>query len=199
MFSSRHDSELFVRCVLSDEAFPSKCGGGIYTAPYGNFRVSDRTARIALSVQALIMVGLSCDAACVFVTDLLKEELGQSRRGRPSLRSRRQSFAGKVQTVRSLWNFHRKSQFRSTLPLVLWVDQFRRWKQWAFFADDDDLDFLGRIIRSKRGSVSAKKFRDAIDLCRSMLPRPKPGDWSWPLYVRMKYGYRQPEEEAGAG
>jgi hypothetical protein len=185
LFAGRRDCELFVRFLLSDEYRLD----GIYSnasVHRGPFRSSDRAARIAVSVQILRMSGWTSNEACIFVAEIVGKELGQSRRGRRPVHSQTRDLASKVQTVRSLWKSYQKRQFKSIAPLALWRNQFFWWKQWIFWSDDGNFDFLTEMFRKKRNDGAAERFRNAIEACKATLPaKPEPGDWSWPLYQSM--------------
>jgi hypothetical protein len=172
LFRDRLECEMFVRYVLSDEATrtPAKNRhqnnplNGIHIG-YGircGFRGSDRAERIFVCITALVSMESDLNSACVYVAGLLENELGKSRRGRPSGRQRSGELSNKVETVRSIFN----SRGKLAAPSAPYVSGFRSWRAWALTINEAGLESFTEKFAKERGGQATTRWRSAIEEVR---------------------------------
>ena len=176
LFRDCDECELFVQYVLSDEAIrpPARItkhqkrpleGIHIGYQVRCRFRGSDRSERIFVCITAFTSMGFTLKSALVRVAELLKNELGKSRRGRPSGSPRTEELMNKAGTVRSIFNS--RSKRTAPIKMNLWdLWTFRNWRAWALVSDEETLKFLTDKFVRERGVQATTKWRAAVEAVR---------------------------------
>jgi hypothetical protein len=170
------ECDLFVRYTLLDVARRDLPGRwpvkpplkGIYTVRTGDrtLRGSDRALRIFVSVTAFRSCCLPFKLACSRVAEVLENELGRSKRGRPPKSAHPRDHASRAETVRSVYN-----RFRFPLKehqLEMQFSIFCSWREWIVQANPA---CLLRHIERVRRDIDGTKAERLSELIRDVRER----------------------------